>query len=49
MEHIVPISRGGKTTRNNVVPACKDCNTKKNRLVPVEWEEYLARLGGDKP
>jgi len=44
MDHIVPLSRGGKTTKGNVVPACKECNTKKHRLVPVEWEEYLAHL-----
>jgi len=44
MDHIVPLSRGGKSTRGNVVPACKTCNTEKHRLVPVEWEAYLARL-----
>ncbi len=49
MDHIVPISRGGKTTRSNVVPACKTCNVKKRQLVPVEWEEYLARLGNEHP
>jgi len=44
MDHVVPLSRGGKTTKGNVVPCCKACNTNKHRLVPVEWEEYLARL-----
>ena len=44
MDHIVPLGRGGKSVRGNVVPACKDCNTRKQRLVPVEWAEYLARL-----
>ena len=44
MDHVVPLSRGGKTTRGNVVPACKTCNTEKHRLVPVEWEDYLDRL-----
>ena len=29
MDHIVPLIRGGKSTRNNVVPACKECNNKK--------------------
>ena len=41
MDHIVPISRGGKSTRGNVVPCCKTCNTKKKQLMPMEWEEYL--------
>jgi 5-methylcytosine-specific restriction endonuclease McrA len=44
MDHIVPLSRGGKTLKSNVVPCCKDCNTKKKYLLPIEWEEYLARL-----
>lgn len=44
MDHVVPLSRGGKTTKGNVVPACKTCNTEKHRLVPVEWEAYLDRL-----
>jgi len=41
MDHIVPISRGGKTTKGNVIPACKECNNKKKQLLPVEWEEYM--------
>lgn len=41
MDHIVPISRGGRATRNNVVPACKECNNKKKYLLPMEWEQYV--------
>lgn len=44
MDHIVPLGRGGKSIRGNVVPACKDCNSRKKSLVPVEWTEYIARL-----
>ena len=44
MDHIVPIIRGGKSTKGNVVPACKECNTRKKYLLPLEWEEYLERL-----
>jgi 5-methylcytosine-specific restriction endonuclease McrA len=47
MDHIVPLGRGGRSVRGNVVPACKDCNTRKKSLVPVEWAEYLARLAAD--
>jgi len=25
MDHIVPLGRGGRSVRGNVVPACKDC------------------------
>lgn len=45
MDHIVPIIRGGKSTRGNVVPACKECNNRKKYLLPVEWEEYLEKAG----
>ncbi|HIJ82022.1 MAG TPA: HNH endonuclease [Desulfuromonadales bacterium] len=41
MDHLVPVSRGGKASRNNVVPACKDCNTRKKYLLPIEWEEHI--------
>jgi len=41
MDHIVPIVRGGKSVRGNIVPACKDCNNKKKYLLPLEWDEYL--------
>jgi 5-methylcytosine-specific restriction protein A len=36
MDHIVPLSRGGKTSKGNVVPCCKQCNTEKKYLTPVE-------------
>jgi 5-methylcytosine-specific restriction protein A len=36
MDHLVPIARGGKSTKNNCVVSCKDCNTKKGYLLPVE-------------
>jgi 5-methylcytosine-specific restriction endonuclease McrA len=41
MDHIVPLIRGGKSTKGNLVPACKDCNNKKKYLLPVEWKEYM--------
>ena len=46
MDHRVPLVRGGRSTRGNLVPACKACNNAKKYLVPVEWEAYLARLAG---
>ena len=44
MDHVVPLGRGGRSVRGNVVPACKDCNTKKKFLLPTEWDEYLTSL-----
>jgi 5-methylcytosine-specific restriction protein A len=47
MEHVVPLIRGGKSSKGNVVPACKECNNKKKYLLPIEWEEYLDQLNKD--
>lgn len=42
MDHLVPIARGGVSTRGNCVPCCKACNTQKRTAIPVE--ELLERL-----
>ena len=34
MDHLVPIIRGGKSTRGNVVPSCKRCNSAKRHGLP---------------
>lgn len=47
LDHVVPVTRGGKSTKGNVVPACKECNNKKKYMLPIEWEEYLERLKKD--
>ena len=41
MDHMVPIIRGGKSTKGNVAAVCKECNSKKKYLLPMEWEDYL--------
>jgi 5-methylcytosine-specific restriction enzyme A len=48
MDHKIPISRGGKSEKMNLVPACKDCNNKKKNLLPLEWDEYMNRLNSTK-
>ena len=37
MDHRIPIIRGGRTTKGNVVPACKPCNDAKKHRLPSEW------------
>lgn len=49
MDHIVPIGRGGKSTKGNVAPACKECNTKKKYMLLIEWEEYLKSVKEEGP
>jgi 5-methylcytosine-specific restriction protein A len=36
MDHLVPLARGGLTVKNNLVPACKECNAKKKLHTPVD-------------
>ena len=54
MDHIVPVARGGRSTRGNVVPCCRDCNQKKKYLTPAEillreLEEEQSREPGPAP
>ncbi|MCP4673037.1 MAG: HNH endonuclease [Desulfobacula sp.] len=44
MDHIIPLSRGGKSVKYNLAPCCKECNTNKKQLLPIEWEEYMGSL-----
>lgn len=44
MDHLVPLARGGRSTKDNLVCACKTCNTKKKTLLPMEWDEYMAQM-----
>jgi 5-methylcytosine-specific restriction protein A len=44
MDHIVPLARGGKSTKENLVTCCKECNNKKKTLLPIEWEEYMNKM-----
>ncbi len=39
MDHIVPIARGGKSTKGNVVPCCKGCNALKKSTLLMDWKE----------
>jgi 5-methylcytosine-specific restriction endonuclease McrA len=53
MDHVVPVSRGGTSTKGNVVPACSGCNKTKKYLTPAEQIlaalEQSGELGGDEP
>jgi len=36
MDHILPICRGGKSVKGNIVVCCKECNSNKKYLTPAE-------------
>ncbi|MCF6157090.1 MAG: HNH endonuclease [wastewater metagenome] len=36
MDHVIPLSRGGRSIKGNIVPSCKPCNNMKNYLTPAE-------------
>jgi 5-methylcytosine-specific restriction endonuclease McrA len=35
-DHVIPLSRGGAHTADNVVPACRPCNRRKGTRTPLE-------------
>lgn len=38
MDHLVPLARGGRSTKGNLVPACKSCNDQKKHKLAFEFE-----------
>ncbi|MBK5092365.1 MAG: HNH endonuclease [Actinobacteria bacterium] len=46
MDHVVPRSRGGAHSWENVVAACRRCNSKKKDKLPVEASLKLRRKPG---
>lgn len=37
IEHMIPLSRGGGNTKENVCVLCADCNGRKGAKMPLEW------------
>jgi 5-methylcytosine-specific restriction endonuclease McrA len=38
MDHLVPVVRGGKSSKGNLVPSCKACNSARKHRLPFEEE-----------
>ena len=43
IDHVIPQSRGGKSTFDNCVASCRPCNNKKGHRTPNEAKMYLLR------
>jgi 5-methylcytosine-specific restriction endonuclease McrA len=43
IDHVLPISRGGKSTFENCVTACKPCNSRKTNKLPNETGFHLKK------
>lgn len=44
LDHVVPLSRGGQSSWDNVVCACIRCNSRKGSRTPVEAGMHLIRV-----
>ncbi len=47
LEHVLPISRGGRHCLGNLEVACRICNRQKNNKTVMEWRIWRRRLGLD--
>ncbi len=41
IDHIVPVSKGGKSSFENCITACKKCNNKKGNRTPSQAQMFL--------
>ena len=42
MDHMIPLAAGGTHTKDNVVPACRECNQRKGARPLEEWLAMIA-------
>lgn len=43
MDHIVPLSQGGKSVKSNLVICCRECNIKKKDMDFIEWLNQIKK------
>ena len=46
VDHVLPLSRGGNDTLENLVWACQECNRRKGDKTPREWLKQMAGYPG---
>ena len=45
VDHVIPLSKGGSNSANNIVCTCPGCNLRKGSKLPVEWELWRKTHG----
>lgn len=43
-DHVIPISRGGRHERSNIVGSCRSCNGRKGSRPPEDFARQIGRL-----
>jgi 5-methylcytosine-specific restriction endonuclease McrA len=43
MDHVIPLSRGGRHSLGNLLPACASCNSSKSSRFITEWRAQARR------
>lgn len=45
IDHVIPLSLGGRHAEGNLVAACRTCNSDKSNLLLVEWKRQTNKRG----
>lgn len=47
IDHVIPLSRGGRDAIGNLAPACGSCNSRKRNQTVMEWRIKCRRASAD--
>jgi 5-methylcytosine-specific restriction endonuclease McrA len=48
IDHIIPITKNGKNTKSNIVPACRACNRSKDNKNILDWLDEMGITPSDR-